>query len=109
MTLFLLTAGPESLDSFTVHRWALGLRALGEEVEIFLMDDGVLNAAKGRPRVGPDFAETLTAGARITLCAASASARSLPEAGLLEEVVASNQYDLSAMVRRSDRFLTFTG
>ena len=96
-----------------MNRLAGGLLAMGHTVSLFLMDDGVYHAAKstcskegsGYSRLG--LSQLIEHGARIALCAVTASARGLGEAQLLPKVELSSQYELSHIVKESDRFLAF--
>lgn len=106
---FLLYSSPESADGHTVGQLAVAFLSAGHQVSIFLMDDGVYHAAKsagnGYSALGlPQLTEQ---GARIALCAVTASARGLGEEQLMTRVELSSQYELSHILDESDRFLAF--
>lgn len=95
----LLTTSPESENTFTVIKLAEAVVAMGKEVRIFLMCDGVYNINN------PDFTSLLDKGVAITLCAHNASERHVEKK---EGINFGSQYDLAYIVNESDRFLSFT-
>ena len=110
---FLLYSSPESADGQTVGQLAERLLSAGHEVSLFLMDDGVYHAvaaedspgAPGASQLG--LSRLLEQGARVSLCDVTAGARNLGEGRLLPKVERSSQYELSQIVKESDRFLAF--
>jgi len=49
----------------------------------------------------------LSQGAKVSLCGVTAEARGVVEAGLYPGIEVASQYELSKIVDRADRFLTF--
>lgn len=77
--------------------------AEGAEVEIFAMDDGVLLLAE------PDFLALLAGGAEVAVCAMDAEAHGVDLATAeLRGVTLGDQSDHARILRRCDRFLSFT-
>jgi len=107
--LFLLYKSPEHQDVWTVKRLAEGLIKAGHEVYIFLMEDGVYNAVVNSSpgSLSSGFDRLVSAGVEITLCTYTAEARGLVHSDFIEGVRMGSQYDLSKMVRESDRVLSF--
>lgn len=115
---FLLCSSPESQDGFTVGRLADGLLTAGHSVSLFLMDDAVYHATRqaggeaagGQTNTGYSMlglSRLVERGAKVALCAVTARARGLAEAELDPSVELSSQYELSQMVKETDRFLAF--
>lgn len=104
----LLTTSPESWNSEIVINLAGAVLEAGHEVELFLMDDGVYNVVAGNS-ISPRFAELMTKGASLALCAHTAEERGVEKEDCLEGVSFAGQYELACMVNETDRFLTFGG
>ncbi|MBI4316893.1 MAG: DsrE family protein [Chloroflexi bacterium] len=94
----LLTTSPESENTHTVVRLAEAALAAGNEVQVFLMCDGVHNADDKR------FLAILDRGAQVVVCAHNCIERSVSQR---ESIVWGSQYDLAQIVEQSDRFLAF--
>ncbi|MEW5768626.1 MAG: DsrE family protein [bacterium] len=104
----LLTTSPESQNSETVINLAEAALEAGHKVELFLMDDGVYNVVTGAG-ISARFAELITKGASLALCAHTAEERGVEKEDCLEGVGFAGQYELACMVNEADRFLTFGG
>jgi len=91
-----LLSGHDWEDARTVRKIAEAALALGHEVNIFLMDDGVYHSAA--------FAELANQGARLALCAHNAYQRGLPR---VEGVLFGGQNDWAVMVAEADRVISF--
>lgn len=99
MTLaFLLSTGTAAADARTVIALARAALARGDDVRVFLMDDGVLAVR------APEFEELFRRGAEISLCAHSAGPRSIPRP---DWVVFGDQSDNAANFAECDRYLAF--
>lgn len=94
----LLTTTPEHENTKTVLSLAREALALGHEVRVFLMADGVYNALL------PSFRELASAGAQVIWCSHNAGERGIAAPSGIEE---GSQYDLACMTDECDRFLAF--
>ncbi len=105
----LLTSSPEHENTYTVGQLSAHFLRAGHGVQLFLMDDGVYNAAKNpsKNRLFSNMHQLMAEGAKIYLCAVTAEARGLAQEDFLEGVELSSQYELSHIVECSDRFLAF--
>ncbi|MFQ5456178.1 MAG: DsrE family protein [Nitrospirota bacterium] len=105
----LLKKSPEHEDVYTVTRISMAFLKNGDDVEIFLMDDGIYNAVKNfsKHRLFSGFDQIIKSGAKVSLCSFTAEARGLNENNFIEDVVLSSLYTLSDIVKGSDRFLAF--
>ena len=104
----LLTTSPENQNSEIVLNLSSATLEAGHKVEIFFMDDGVYNAARGNS-ISSRFAELITKGASLALCGHTAEVRGVEKEDCLQGVKYAGQYELACMVNETDRFLTFGG
>lgn len=95
----LVTSSPESENSRTLVKLTEAAINMGQEVQIFLMCDGVYHILR------EDFLLLIKKGADVTLCAQNALERGVEKR---EGILFGSQYDLAGMVARSDSFLAFT-
>lgn len=105
----LLTTSPENPDGHLVASLARRLREAGDEVVLFLMEDGlyhVLQPGEGASPPSP-LAELLREGIEVSLCSVNASMRGLSQDQMLPGVQFRSQYDLARLVGACDRFLAF--
>ena len=79
---------------------AIARAEAGSDVQIFLMDDGVLAA--------PELASLIERGVEVTACAMDAEARGL-DPTRAAGVRLGSQYDHAVMVRDSSELCAFTG
>lgn len=103
----LLALSPERQDGFTVVQLSRAFLEKGDDVHIFLVDDGVYNAVSSNPRSG-SFAGLISMGGKISLCSQTATERGLSEGDILEGVNRSSLYALATIAGESDRFLSFS-
>jgi sulfur relay (sulfurtransferase) complex TusBCD TusD component (DsrE family) len=93
----LLTSGPESRDWRSAYRLAEAALAQGHQVTVFLMVDGVKNAAR--------MAGLSARGAHVMWCSHSAQQRGVkPVTGVID----SSQYEWSRAVAEADRVIGFS-
>ena len=105
----LLTTSPEHLNTYTVYQLANSFIRLHHTVDIFLMDDGVFNAIvnPSKRRLFTQFEDLMQKKVNISLCAMSAESRGLQKEDLLPGTGYSSQHELSVIVKKCDRFLSF--
>lgn len=104
----LLTTGPEYQNSQSVHTFAYALLCAGNEVKLFLMDDGIYNIVCGLAyKVAESFEGLQSKGLEIMLCRQSAERRGVLEANCLSETIWCSQIELAKCLAISDRFLSF--
>lgn len=94
----LVTSSPESENSRTLVKITEAAINMGQQVQIFLMCDGVYHILRR------DFLLMIKKGADVTLCAQNALERGLEKR---QGILFGSQYDLADMVARSDSFLAF--
>lgn len=92
----LLTTGVEAEDGYTVRQLSEAAVALGHEVDIFLMDDGVYQL--------PRLLALTQQGVRITMCSHNVHERGLAR---VEGVLFGGQPDWAEIVRDADRVISF--
>jgi sulfur relay (sulfurtransferase) complex TusBCD TusD component (DsrE family) len=99
----LLASGPDGDDLPVVLAAAQAALSEGAEVEVFAMDDGVHFVDE------PRLAALIAAGVEVTVCAMDSEARGidLPSAEA-RGVGIGDQSDHARLLRRCDRFLSFT-
>ena len=95
----LVTSSPESENSRTLIKITQAAISLGQQVQIFLMCDGVYHI------VHQDFLSIIEKGAKVILCAHNAHERGLEKK---PGIHFGSQYDLAGMVAQSDSFLALT-
>jgi sulfur relay (sulfurtransferase) complex TusBCD TusD component (DsrE family) len=99
----LVVSGPAAGDLRQIVGTAATAVQAGDEVALFLMDDGVGYALL------PELQPLLQLGVEVTLCAMDAEARGLDCAtAAAAGVILGSQYDHARLVRDSDRVLSFT-
>src|ERR1700693_508627 len=105
----LLTTSPEHENTFTVCSITEALIAQNHSVDIFLMDDGGLNAVINfsKRKLFSNFGGLLEKNVRVSLCGMSAASRGIREDQLLPGTGYFSQTELSEIVKKSDRFLSF--
>ncbi len=91
-----LLTGYEWEDARTVRKLAEAALSQGHEVSIFLMDDGVYQAAS--------LADLAERGAHLAVCAHNCLQRTVDKVG---GVLWGSQYDWAEMVAESDRVIAF--
>jgi len=91
-----LLSGYEWEDARTVRKLAEAALAQGHQVDIFLMDDGVYQAAA--------LADLAGKGANLAVCAHNCSQRTVER---VEGVLWGSQYDWAETVAEADRVLVF--
>lgn len=104
----LLTTSPENQNSEVVINLTKAALESGNEVNLFLMDDGVYNVMV-RNKISPRFSELMAGGASLALCAHTAEERGVEKDDCLENVGFAGQYELACLVNEADRFLAFGG
>jgi sulfur relay (sulfurtransferase) complex TusBCD TusD component (DsrE family) len=95
----LVTSSPESENSRTLIKITKAAIRMGQQVQIFLMCDGVYHI------VHQDFLSLMEKGAEVTLCAQNALERGLEKK---PGILFGSQYDLAGMVSESDSFVALT-
>jgi len=105
----LLTSSTDHENSFLVGKLTEAWLKQGHQVDLFLMGEGVYNGMQVRsPKRPYTMMPTLLGlGAKVSLCGVTAEARGVLEAGLYPGIEVASQYELSKIVDRADRFLTF--
>ncbi|MBI1824290.1 MAG: DsrE family protein [Nitrospirae bacterium] len=105
----LLTTSPEHQNTFTVYQLANAFARARHTVDLFLMDDGVYHAEvnDSKRKLFSRFNKKKKKKVRISLCAMSAESRGLEIQSLLPGVSYSSQTELSEIVKKCDRFLSF--
>ncbi len=106
---FLLLTSPSHEDPGTVYRLCKIFLKQGHTVEIFLMEDGVLNGIKTQSplKLNSPWGEIIGEEAKISLCTQTFEQRGLKKDQLLPKVHLSNQQGLAKIVASADRFLVF--
>lgn len=94
----LLTTTPENENTHTVVKLSEAALAMGKEVHIFLMCDGVHNVEDHR------FLSVMEKGAHLTLCAHNADQRRVARR---EGIDWGSQYDLAGIIEQCDRIIGF--
>ena len=105
----LLTSGADHENSYLVGKLTEAWLKQGHQVDLFLMGEGVYNGMHVRsPKRSYTMMPTLLSlGAKVSLCGVTAEARGVVETGLYPGIEVASQYELSKIVDRADRFLTF--
>ena len=105
----LLTTSPEHQNTFSVYQLTIAFIRAHHSVDLFLMDDGVYNAAiiNSKRKLFSNFDDLLNKKVQISLCAMSAETRGLGKGNLLPGVGYSSQTELAEIVKNCDRFLSF--
>lgn len=110
--ILLFTSPVQHRASDTAAGIAAAAIDLGHEVEIFCLGDGVYNASRrlllpGERSAVAAFAD-LGARLRLVNCSTCARFRGVDDASLLPNARNGTLEDLSELLRRADRFLTFS-
>ncbi len=95
----LVTSSPESENRHTLVKISEAAINLGQQVQIFLMCDGVYHI------LHQDFLSLIEKGTEVTLCSQNASERGLEKK---PGVLFGSQYDLAGMIAQSESFLALT-
>lgn len=95
----LVTSSPESENTRTLFKITEAAIAMGHQVQIFLMDDGVYHI------LYQNFSYLIAKGAEVTLCGHNAQERGLEKK---TGITFGSQYDLAVMVAKADGFLALT-
>ncbi len=105
----LLTSSADHEDGYLVGKLSEAWLKHGHEVEWFLMGEGVYHAQAFSSPKRPYTAlpTVMSLGAKVSVCGVTAEARGLSEADLYAGIEIASQYELSRIVDRADRFLTF--
>ena len=105
----LLTSSADHENSYLVGKLTEAWLKQGHQVDLFLMGEGVYNGMQVRsPKRSYTMMPTLlNLGAKVSLCGVTAEARGVLETGLYPGIEVASQYELSKIVDRADRFLTF--
>ncbi|MBI1819444.1 MAG: DsrE family protein [Nitrospirae bacterium] len=105
----LLTTSPEHQNTFTVYQLAASFIRLDHTVDIFLMDDGVFNVLVNvsKRKLFSRFDDLIEKKVNIALCAMSAESRGVKREDLMPGTGYSSQTELSEIVKKCDRFLSF--
>lgn len=105
----LVTTSPEHENTFSVCSITEALIGQNHSVDIFLMDDGVLNAVinPSKRKLYSGFEVLLEKKVRVSLCAMSVESRGIRQDQLLPGTGYLSQTELSEIVKKSDRFLSF--
>lgn len=105
----LLTTGADHENGYLVGKLSEAWLKQGHEVDLFLMGEGVYHArAVLSPKRPYTAMPTLLAlGAKVAVCGVTAEARGMSESDLFPGIEIASQYELSRIVDRADRFLTF--
>ncbi|AAM01225.1 DsrE/DsrF/TusD sulfur relay family protein [Methanopyrus kandleri] len=98
--------------AYTALRFALTALVEGEEVKIFLIEDGVFLGKKGQnPDEVPNYLELLEQcieqGAEVKACGPCSKARGLSEEDFIEGVELATMHDLVNWVKESDNVIFF--
>ena len=104
----LLTTGPEYQNSQSVHTFSNALLRSGNEVRLFLMDDGIYNIVCGLAcEIAESFEDLQSKGLEIMLCRQSAERRGVLETNCLSKAAWRSQIELAKCIEQSKRFLSF--
>ncbi len=105
----LLTTSPDHENAYLVGRLSEAWLKQGHQVELFLMGEGVYNgmSVSSPKRPYAVLPTLLGLGVKVSVCGVTAEARGLAESNLYPGIEIASQYELSKIVDRSDRFLTF--
>jgi sulfur relay (sulfurtransferase) complex TusBCD TusD component (DsrE family) len=105
----LLTSSADHEDGYLAGKLSEAWLKQGHEVEWFLMGEGVYHAQAFSSPKRPHTAlpTVMSLGAKVSVCGVTAEARGLSEADLYPGIEIASQYELSRIVDRADRFLTF--
>jgi sulfur relay (sulfurtransferase) complex TusBCD TusD component (DsrE family) len=105
----LLTSSSDHENSYLVGKLSEAWLKQGHQVEVFLMGEGVYNgrAVHSPKRPHNALPSLIGLGAKVSLCGVTAEARGIGEGDLYPGVEVASQYELSKIVDRADRFLTF--
>ena len=99
----LVASSPAEGDGPLIESAVYGALQDGDSVELFLMGDGVLYA------LTPSMRAFLAAGVDVTVCAMDAEALAIDlEQAAAAGVTLGSQRDHAHLMRRSQRFLSFT-
>ncbi len=105
----LLTSGADHQNGHLVGKLSEAWLKQGHEVDLFLMGEGVYHArAVSSPKRPYTAVPALLAlGAKVAVCGVTAEARGISETDVHPGIEIASQYELSRIVDRADRFLTF--
>ncbi|OIP63739.1 MAG: hypothetical protein CO150_08125 [Nitrospirae bacterium CG_4_9_14_3_um_filter_53_35] len=95
----LVASSPESENTRTLFKITEAAVAMGHQVEIFLMSDGVYHI------LHHNFSNLIAKGAEVALCAYDAMERGLDKK---TGIHFGSYYDLAVMVAKADGFLALT-
>lgn len=99
----LIASSPDEGDAPLIASAVQAALQAGDHIELFLMADGVHYA------LSASIAAFIAAGADVTICAMDAEAHALdPDRITAAGVTLGSQRDHAHILRRSDRFLSFT-
>lgn len=113
-TTVLVNSSPYGTEGpYNALRLADALRVSGQEVDIFLIGDGVHTARCGQdPRaahasLGTMLRELIDHGSAVSLCGTCCDTRGLSEADLIEGSVIRTIHDLARLIGESDHVISF--
>ncbi|MEO5657434.1 MAG: DsrE family protein [Nitrospiria bacterium] len=105
----LLTSSADHENQYQVGRLSEAWLKQGHQVELFLMGEGVYCGRAVTSSKGPHtlFPSLIGLGAKVSVCGVTTEARGLSQADLFPGIEIASQYELSKIIDRADRFLTF--
>lgn len=105
----LLTSSADHENNYLVGQLSTVWLKQGHQVDLFLMGEGVYCARAVASPKGPytAFPALIGLGAKVSVCGVTTEARGLSQDDLFPGIEIASQYELSKIVDRADRFLTF--
>jgi sulfur relay (sulfurtransferase) complex TusBCD TusD component (DsrE family) len=105
----LLTTSSDHQNTYLVSKLSEAWLKQGHQVDLFLMGEGVYNGFAFRSPKGPQtpLSALIGLGAKVAVCGVTTEARGMAEGDLYPGIEIASQYELSKIVDRADRFLTF--
>ncbi|MDD3626373.1 MAG: DsrE family protein [bacterium] len=109
----LLRTGPYSYENAdVVYHLSKALLKRGDNVTIFLFEDGIMNIVKDikspqERNIALMMKEIAAVGVKITACGTCAKFRGVNKEAIIENATLSGLATMSKIIKESDRFLTF--
>ncbi len=103
-----MTTSPEHQNGHTVCTLAAAFLSAGDQVALFLMDDGVYHIVKKHKLGISEKLKNLLAGQMtVSVCSQSLEKRGVSEESCIAGVDWASQHELARILAGSDRFLSF--
>ncbi|MFQ5823879.1 MAG: DsrE/DsrF/TusD sulfur relay family protein [bacterium] len=111
----IINEGNSSMKTWNALRIAGGMLGVDIEVEIFLLDDGVLIGKKGQQQVeglkelnlAAKIKDLITMDVKVNACGTCLNAKGITQEDLVEGIKISTMMDLAKSIKDSKRVISF--